>query len=96
MTQTETKTYNARLATRLTSSVDARLRQLALLRRRRLSHLLDEVLDQALPTTQDLAGQFAHLAGTTPQPSPATAPPPAGTSPGTTTPTTPAPRRPTT
>lgn len=33
---TETKTYNARLATRLTSSVDARLRQLALLRRRRM------------------------------------------------------------
>jgi hypothetical protein len=45
---TETKTYNARLATRLTSSVDTRLRQLALLRRWRISHLLDEVLDQAL------------------------------------------------
>ena len=72
---TETKTYNARLATRLTSSVDSRLRQFALLRRRRISHLLDEVLDQALPTTQDLAGQFARLADTTPEPSPATAPP---------------------
>ena len=70
---TETKTYNARLATRLTSSVDSRLRQFALLRRRRISHLLDEVLDQALPTTQDLAGQFARLADTTPDPSPATA-----------------------
>ena len=76
---TETKTYNARLATRLTSSVDTRLRQLALLHRRRISHLLDEVLDQALPTTQDLAGQFARLAGTTPERSPATARPPAGT-----------------
>ena len=42
---TETKTYNARLATRLTSSVDTRLRQLALLRRCRISHLLDDVLD---------------------------------------------------
>ena len=70
---TEIKTYDARLATRLTSSVDSRLRQFALLRRRRISHLLDEVLDQALPTTQDLAGQFARLADTTPDPSPVTA-----------------------
>lgn len=79
MTETKTKTYSARLATRLTSSVDTRLRQLALLHRRRISHLLDEVLDQALPTTQDLAGQFARLADATPGPSLATAPSPAGT-----------------
>jgi hypothetical protein len=92
---TETKTYNARLATRLTSSVDTRLRQLALLRRRRISHLLDEVLDQALPTTQDLAGQFARLAATTPGTSPAAAPPPAGTGPAFTITPTPAPRHPT-
>jgi hypothetical protein len=78
VTETETKTYDARLATRLTSSVDSRLCQFALLRRRRISHLLDEVLDQALPTTQDLAGQFARLADT-PEPSPATEPPLAGT-----------------
>ena len=91
---TETKTYNARLATRLTSSVDTRLRQLALLRRCRISHLLDEVLDQALPTTQYLAGQFARLADTTPEPSPATARRSAGTGNIATTPATSAPRRP--
>ena len=91
---TETKTYNARLATRLTSSVDTRLRQLALLRRCRISHLLDEVLDQALPTTQYLAGQFARLADTTPEPSPATARRSAGTGNIATTTATSAPRRP--
>jgi hypothetical protein len=91
---TEIKTYNARLATRLTSSVDSRLRQFALLRRRRISHLLDEVLDQALPTTQDLAGQFARLAELAPEPSPATAPPSAGTGSVETTTATSAPRHP--
>ena len=91
---TETKTYNARLAIRLTSSVDSRLRQFALLRRRRISHLLDEVLDQALPTTQDLAGQFARLADTTREPSPATAHRSAGTGNAVTTTATSAPRHP--
>jgi uncharacterized protein (DUF1778 family) len=58
-----TKTYTARLATRVTTSVDARLRQLALLSRRRISHVLDEVLDAALPTAEDLSSQLARLAG---------------------------------
>ena len=53
-----TKQYTARLAT----SVDTRLRQLALLHRRRISHVLDDVLDSALPTAQDLAAQVARLA----------------------------------
>jgi hypothetical protein len=61
-----TKTYDARLATRITTSVDTRLRQLALLQRRRISHLLDDLLDAALPTTEDLAAQFVHSTG--PQP----------------------------
>jgi hypothetical protein len=56
------KQYTARLATRVTTSVDARLRQLALLRRRRISHVLDDVLDSALPSAQDLAAQVARLA----------------------------------
>jgi hypothetical protein len=56
------KTYDARLGTRITASVDARLRQLALLRRRRLSHVLDDVLDGALPTAEDLTAQLARLA----------------------------------
>jgi len=70
-----TKTYDARLATRITSSVDTRLRQLALLHRRRISHLLDDVLDAALPSSEDLAARFAHLTttghGTPAQPPPA-------------------------
>src|ERR1022692_1134572 len=62
--QLVTKTYNARPGTRITESVDARLRQLALIRRRRLSHVLDDVLDAALPTAEDLRAQLARLAGT--------------------------------
>ena len=59
-----TKTYNARLGTRITESVDVRLRQLAQIRRRRLSHVLDDVLDAALPTAEDLRAQLARIAGT--------------------------------
>ena len=62
-----TKTYDTRLATRISASVDARLRQLALVRRRRLSHLLDDVLDGALPTAEDLTTQLARLASTEPE-----------------------------
>ena len=57
------KQYTARLAARVTTSVDTRLRQLALLSRRRVSHVLDDVLDSALPTARDLAAQLAELAG---------------------------------
>jgi hypothetical protein len=57
-----TKTYNARLATRITSGVDARLRQLALVSRRRISHVLDDVLDAALPTPEDLAARLSRFA----------------------------------
>ena len=57
-----TKTYNARLGTRITASVDARLRQLALIRRRRLSHVLDDVPGAALPTAEDLTAQLGRLA----------------------------------
>jgi hypothetical protein len=56
------KQYNARLATRVTTSVDTRLRQLALLRRRSISHVLDDVLDSALPSAHELAAQVARLA----------------------------------
>jgi hypothetical protein len=55
-----TKIYNARLGIRITASVDARLRQLALIRRRRLSHVLDDVLDAALPPAEDLTAQLAR------------------------------------
>ena len=59
-----TKAYNARLGTRITENVDTRLRQLALIRRRRLRHVLDDVLDAALPTAEDLTAQLGRLAGT--------------------------------
>jgi hypothetical protein len=57
-----TKFYTARLATRVTTGVDTRLRQLALLRRRRISHVLDDVLDAALPSAEDLSAQLARRA----------------------------------
>jgi len=56
------KRYTARLATRVTTSVDTRLRQLALLSRRRISHVLDDVLDAALPSAEDLSAQLARSA----------------------------------
>ena len=60
------KHYTARLATRLTTSTDTRLRQFALLHRRRISHVLDDVLDAALPPAHDLAAQLARLASGSP------------------------------
>jgi hypothetical protein len=57
-----TKAYTARLATRVTTSVDTRLRQLALVSKRRISHVLDDVLDAALPSAEDLSAQLARRA----------------------------------
>jgi len=88
-----TKTYDARLATRITTSVDSRLRQLALLQRRRISHLLNDLLDAVLPTGQDLAAQFARCTSTSSPAAPDASTQPAGTGPGGTTPT-PAPSTP--
>lgn len=76
------KTYTVRLATRVTASVDTRLRQFALLSRRRLSHVLDDVLDKALPSADDLSAEFARRAshgrtrGKPTCPSPRPTPPP--------------------
>lgn len=55
---------DTRLGTRISAGVDARLRQFALVRRGRLSHVLDEVLDAALPAAEDLAAQLTRLAST--------------------------------
>jgi len=41
--------------------VDARLRQLALIRRQRINRLLDELLDAALPPAAELATLLAGL-----------------------------------
>jgi hypothetical protein len=51
--------YDARLATRITSAVDRRLRMLALVRGQSLSHVLDGLLDEALPPADELASQLA-------------------------------------
>lgn len=47
--------YDVRLATRITAAVDLRLRMLALASRQPLSHVLDGLLDQALPPADELA-----------------------------------------
>jgi len=49
---------NARLSTWISPGVDERLRLLALLRRQRLSCLLTHLLDQALPSADELAAQI--------------------------------------
>jgi hypothetical protein len=55
------KTYTARLGTRITAGVDTRLRQLALIRRQRINHVLDDLLDAALPGAAELAARMAGL-----------------------------------
>lgn len=47
--------YDVRLATRITTTVDRRLRMLALARSQPLSHVLVSLLDQALPSADELA-----------------------------------------
>jgi hypothetical protein len=54
------RTHNAWLGTRITENAGVRLRQLALIRLRCLSHALDDV-PGALPTV-DLAVQLGRLA----------------------------------
>lgn len=47
--------YDVRLATRITTTVDRRLRMLALAKSQPLSHVLVNLLDQALPSADELA-----------------------------------------
>jgi len=47
--------YDVRLATRITTAVDRRLRMLALVKSQPLSHVLVGLLDQALPPADELA-----------------------------------------
>lgn len=51
--------YDVPLATRITTTVDRRLRMLALVKSKPLSHVLVSLLDQALPS----AGELASLLG---------------------------------
>ena len=55
------RTHNAWLGTRITGNAGVRLRQLALIRRRCLSHALDDV-PGALPTAADLMALPGRLA----------------------------------
>lgn len=54
--------YDARLATRISEGVDRHLRMAAVLKDMRLGHLLDHLLDQALPTATGLAAQMEGTA----------------------------------
>ena len=58
MTTKPTPAFDARLATRLSRDVNTRLRLLALVRHVRLCRLLDQLLDQALPSAAELTDQM--------------------------------------
>jgi len=49
---------NTRLATWISTDVDERLRLQAMVRRLRLSQLLTDLLDQALPSVAELTAQL--------------------------------------
>jgi predicted HicB family RNase H-like nuclease len=49
--------YSERLATRISPGVDRRLRLAAALGRHRLGELVDQLLDQGLPSNEELAEQ---------------------------------------
>lgn len=55
--------YDVRLATRITTTVDRRLRMLALIQRQSLNHVLVAVLDQALPQADELASLLSDSDG---------------------------------
>lgn len=47
--------YDVPLSTRITSTVDRRLRMFALVRNQRLNHVLEGLLDEVLPSADELA-----------------------------------------
>lgn len=52
--------YDVQLGTRLTASVNRRLRLFAAVKGERLSHLLDSLLDQHLPSADELAAMLGN------------------------------------
>jgi hypothetical protein len=50
--------YDVRLATRISTGVDLRLRMLALVQSQPLSHVLVALLDRALPSAEELAARL--------------------------------------
>ena len=53
----------ARLATRIDTKVDERLRLLAHVRRQRMGRVLSELLDRALPSAVELTEQISNGGG---------------------------------
>jgi hypothetical protein len=53
---------SVQLTVRISLPVDARLRQTAAIRRKRLGEVVDEVLDGGLPGSADIVAQIADLA----------------------------------
>ena len=53
--------YDRRIATRITSGADNRLRLAALVTRRHLSELLTDALEKALPSADELAEQLRDM-----------------------------------
>jgi hypothetical protein len=54
---------DVRLATRITSDADRRLRMLALAERKPLSRLLSDLIDRAVPPADELARRLRDPAG---------------------------------
>ena len=56
--------YKARLVTTISDPVDRRLRLFALLRRQPLSRALSALLDEALPSADELVGELRESEAT--------------------------------
>lgn len=54
--------YDVRLATKITGTVDRRLRMFALARKQPLNHVLVSLLDQVLPPADELASLLGGAA----------------------------------
>lgn len=59
--------YDVRLATKISATVDRRLRMLALVRSQPLSHVLVSLLDQALPPADELASLLSDSETSVPE-----------------------------
>jgi hypothetical protein len=58
--------YTAAVATRITRAVDDRLRLHALMLRQPMTRVLDELLDEALPSADELAEQARNRGSNAP------------------------------
>ena len=56
--------YGDKITTRLRPDVDRRLRTFALVRGARITHVINDALDEALPGMDDIAAMVAHTVAT--------------------------------